>query len=59
MVAPGLASEVEAKLPRSTQRKSGWMGLAQCGGCWEAGRAMNLSDWLNMEDQKPGCWQSR
>lgn len=54
MVALGLAFVVEAKLPRSTHRKSDWMGLAQCGDCWEARRAMNLSDWLDMEDHRPG-----
>lgn len=54
MVALGLAFVVEAKLPRSIHRKSDWMGLAQCGDCWEARRAMNLSDWLDMEDHRPG-----
>lgn len=41
MVALRLASVVEAKLPRSTHRKSGWIGLAQCGDGWEARRAMD------------------
>lgn len=54
MVGLRLAFVVEAKLPRSTHRKSGWMGLAQCGDCCEAGRARNVSDWLAMEDHRRG-----
>lgn len=29
------------------------MGLAQCRDGWEARRAMNLSEWLDMEDPRP------
>lgn len=55
MVALRLTFVVKARMPRSTNRKSNWMALAQYGDGWEARRAMNLSEWLDMEDPRPGA----